>query len=57
MAKKWRNKSALELKGFEAIYEKFVEAGKDAEVEGRKLFEKCSENLYDAMYEQGKRRD
>lgn len=50
MAKKWRNNSSvLQLKGFAEIYEKFVEAGKDAEVEGRKLFEKCSENLYDEL--------
>lgn len=55
MAKKWRNKSSLlQLKGFEELYEKFIEAGKDAEVEGRKLFEKCSENLYDELDGKGR---
>ncbi len=55
MAKKWRNKSnTLEISGFEELYEKFAKAGKDASVEGRKLFEKCAENLYDELYYKGK---
>lgn len=56
MAKSWRNKSStLQLKGFEELYEKFQKAGKDAEKEGRKLFEHAAENLYDSLYEQGKK--
>lgn len=55
MAKSWRNKSAsVELKGFDDFYEKLVAAGKNAEIEGRKLFEHCAENYYDELYTKGK---
>ena len=54
MAKTWRNKT-LELKfDFEGIYKKLEKAGKDAEVEARKLFEICAENFYDELYSKGK---
>lgn len=55
MAKKWRNKSSiLKIEGFEELYEKCEKAGKDAEVEARKLFEHSAENLYDELYSKGK---
>lgn len=51
MAKVWRNKSStLTLKGFEEFLEALDEAGAKMEVEGRKCFEKCAENLYDELY-------
>lgn len=55
MAKKWRNNSSiLKLEGFQELYEKFEKAGKDAEVEARKLFEKSGENMYDELYAKGR---
>lgn len=43
-------KSTLTLQGFDDFLEKLQEAGKKAEVEGRKCFEECSDNLYDELY-------
>lgn len=55
MAKTWRNKSmTIELKGFDDVLEKLKEAGKDVDVEGRKCFEKCAENMYDELYARAK---
>lgn len=55
MAKKWRNNSSiLKIEGFEELYEKCAKAGKDAEVEARKLFEQSAENMYDELYTKGK---
>lgn len=54
MAKSWRNKSnVLKIEGFEELYERFEKAGKDAEVEARKLFEHSAENMYDELYAKG----
>lgn len=48
--RQFKNKSILELKGFAELYAAIEQAGKNAEVEGRKLFEKCAENMYDELY-------
>lgn len=42
----------MELKGFDELLEKLQEAGKNIDVEGRKVFEEASENVYDALYKQ-----
>lgn len=52
MAKTWRNRSmSLELKGFDELLEKLKEAGKNIDVDGRKVFENAAENMYDSLYE------
>lgn len=48
-------KTMFELQGFDDFLEQLQEAGKNMEVEGRKCFETCAENLYDALYENGKK--
>ena len=50
MAKTWRNKSTITLKGFDEFLEALDEAGAKMDVEGRKCFEQCAENLYDELY-------
>ena len=51
----YRNKSSiLNISGFDELYQKLEQAGKNAEVEGRKLFEHCAENMYDELYDKGK---
>lgn len=48
----YRNRSlSLELKGFDELLEKLQQAGKNIDVEGRKVFEKAAENVYDSLYE------
>ena len=44
------NNSILKVEGFYELLEKIQEAGKSVDVEGRKCFEECGENLYDALY-------
>ena len=48
--RQFKNKSMLQLQGFEEFLEQLQEAGAKMEVEGRKCFEKCAENLYDELY-------
>jgi hypothetical protein len=40
----------MKLEGFEDFLERLQEAGATMENEGRKCFEECAENLYDALY-------
>jgi hypothetical protein len=42
-------KNELSLTGFEELAEALNKAGKNVDVEGRKCFEKCAENVYDAL--------
>ena len=53
MAKKYQ-KIAFELKGFDKFLEKLDAAGVNAEKLGRRCFYKCTENMYDELYEKGK---
>lgn len=48
--RQFKNKSILQLQGFESFLERLQEAGASMETEGRKCFEKCAENLYDELY-------
>ena len=48
--RKFKGKSILQLQGFDEFLERLQEAGVAMETEGRKCFEKCSENLYDELY-------
>lgn len=48
--RQFNNKSIIKLQGFENFLERLQEAGVAMEVEGRKCFEKCAENLYDELY-------
>ena len=48
--RQFKNKSILQLQGFEEFLERLQEAGASVGNEGRKCFEKCSENLYDELY-------
>lgn len=48
--RQFKNKSILQLQGFESFLERLQEAGVAMETEGRKCFEECSENLYDELY-------
>lgn len=48
--RQFKNKSLLQLQGFEEFLERLEEAGASMETEGRKCFEKCAENLYDELY-------
>ena len=43
-------RSMLKLTGFDNFLESIQEAGANLDNEGRKCFEKCAENLYDALY-------
>lgn len=47
--RQFKNKSILQLQGFESFLERLQEAGVAMETEGRKCFEKCAENLYDEL--------
>lgn len=53
--RQFKNKSILQLQGFEKFLERLQEAGVSMETEGRKCFEKCSENLYDELYLKAKK--
>lgn len=47
----WRNKSTvLQIDGFEEVFKAIENAGKEAQVEGRKCFETCAETMYDELY-------
>lgn len=48
--RKFKNKSMLQLTGFENFLEDLQNAGAKLDVEGRKCFEKCAETLYDELY-------
>lgn len=48
--RQFKNKSMLQLQGFDDFLERLEEAGATMENEGRKCFEKCAENLYDELY-------
>lgn len=49
---KWRNKSmTIQLTGFDELYKEFEKAGKQAEIEGRKCFERCAEVIYDELHD------
>lgn len=48
--RQFKNKTMLQLSGFESFLEDLQEAGAKMDVEGRKCFEKCAENLYDELY-------
>ena len=48
------NQSVLKLTGFDEFLEKLQEAEKSSDVEGRKCFEKASDNLYDCLYDKAK---
>lgn len=48
--RQFKNKSMLQLQGFEDFLERLEAAGAKMETEGRKCFEKCAENLYDELY-------
>ncbi len=53
--RQFKNKSILQLQGFEDFLEALEEAGAKMDVEGRKCFEKCAENLYDELYFKAKK--
>ena len=48
--RQFKNKSILQLQGFDDFIERLEKAGATMENEGRKCFEKCAENLYDELY-------
>lgn len=48
--RQFKNKSVIQLTGFEQFLEALQEAGAKMENEGRKCFEKCAENVYDELY-------
>lgn len=48
--RQFKNKSMLQLKGFDEFIERLEAAGAKMDNEGRKCFEKCGENLYDELY-------
>ena len=51
MAGTWRNRtSSFTLTGFDELAKAVKDAEKAAQDEGRKCFEKCAENTYDALY-------
>lgn len=46
MAKTWRNRSGMvQLTGFEELYEAMRKAEKDADAEGKKLFNECAKTV------------
>lgn len=53
--RQFKNKSILQLQGFESFLERLQEAGAKMDYEGRKCFEKCSENLYDELYDKAQK--
>lgn len=48
--RKFSNKSILKLQGFDEFLDAIKTAGAKMDVEGRKCFEVCAENLYDSLY-------
>lgn len=50
-----KGKSMLKLTGFSEFLEDLQEAGGRIEVEGKKCFEECSQNLYDELYSKAKK--
>lgn len=47
----WRNRQTImSIDGFDELMKEFQKAGRQAEVEGRKCFEKCGEIMYDELY-------
>lgn len=53
--RQFKNKSMLQLKGFDEFLDALKVAGKSCDNEGRKCFEKCTENLYDELYTKAKK--
>nr|DAJ98109.1 MAG TPA: type I neck protein [Caudoviricetes sp.] len=53
--RQFNNKSMLQLKGFDEFLEALEEAGKKCDIEGRKCFEKCAENLQDELVDKAEK--